>query len=104
MTKAPFIEADYVFEHNGRKFEAGGAVVTPDYIVAYPGEDGVLNDWHGRAIGTWRAVSTWKTPRSFYSSTMSQIEATVDSVIYTGRGAGLSMIYRGRRKAARVRQ
>jgi hypothetical protein len=73
-------------------------VVTPDLITAYPDKDGVLNDWKGNPLGTWRATSTWRTPRSFFSDTMSQIEATVDGVTYTGRGAGIGMVFNGRRK------
>jgi len=99
MTTIPYVEQNCVVEHEGKKFESGGAVVTPDHIVAYPKANGVLGDWHGKAIGTWRAISTWKTPRSFMSSTMSQIEANVNGVVYTGRGAGESMIFKGKRKA-----
>ena len=46
-----YIETDCTFTHEGRTFEAGGAVVTPDHIIAYPGANGVLTDWHGSAIG-----------------------------------------------------
>ena len=100
MTERPsYVETDCTFTHDGQAFESGGAVVTPDSCVAYPKPGGVLGDWHGRDIGTWRAVATWRTPRSFYSSSMSQIEATVDGVTYTGRGAGVGMIFKGRRKA-----
>lgn len=31
---------------------------------------------------------------------MYQIEATVDGITYTGRGAGVGMIYKGKRKAS----
>jgi hypothetical protein len=93
-----YVETDCVFEVEGHKYEADGAVVTPDRIVAYPGENGRLNDWHGNPIGTYRIVSTWRTPRSYVSSTMHQIEATVNGIVYTGRGAGTGMIYTGKRK------
>lgn len=94
----PYVETDCTTELGGRTYEFGGAVVTPNLIVAYPGEAGVLNDWHGKPLGTWRATSTWRTPLNWYSSTMSQIEATVDGVVYTGRGAGVGMIFKGKRK------
>jgi len=97
----PYIEQDCTVIHEGKSYTVGGAAVMPERIVGYPGENGVLNDWHGNPIGTWRAVSTWQTPRSYMSSTMSQIEAAVDGVTYTGRGAGVGMIYRGKRKAKR---
>lgn len=96
---ARFIETNCTVTHEGKSFEAGGAVVTHDHIVAYPKADGVLGDWHGNPIGTWRATSTWRTPRSYMSSTMSQIEAIVDGVTYTGRGAGEGMIFKGKRRA-----
>lgn len=82
-------------------FVAAGAVVTPDRIVAYPAENGLLCDWHGNVIGTYRIVATWKTPRSYVSSTMHQIEARVNGVTYTGRGAGVGMSFTGKRKATR---
>jgi hypothetical protein len=94
-----YIEKDCTFEHEGRTFEAGGAVVTPDRIIAYLGKDGVLTDWHGNKIGTYRVTSTWRTPASYVSSTMHQVYATVDGVTYTGRSAGVGMSFKGRRVA-----
>ncbi len=99
MTEVPYIERDCVFRFQNKDFEAGGAVITPERLIAYPRANGVLGDRHGNPIGTWRVVSTWRTPRSFVSSTMRQIETTVNGVLYTGRGAGVSMIYKGKRKA-----
>lgn len=91
---ANYVEQDCVFQGH----EAGGAVVTPDHIVAYLGAHGVLTDWHGKKLGTWRMVSEWHTPRSYVSLTMMQVEATVDGVVYTGRSAGQGMSYAGKRK------
>lgn len=93
-----YVEKDCVITHEGREFEAGGAVVTTDYIIAYPSKDGRLCDWHGKVIGTWRTVSRWRV-NSWYGSHMEQIEAVVDGVRYTGRGFGEGMIYKGKRKA-----
>lgn len=93
-----FIEQDCRFEHAGRTFESGGAVVTPDYAVAYPGKDGKLTDWHGHELGTWRAVASWRV-NSYVGSRMYQIEATIAGVTYTGRGFGEGMLWRGHRKA-----
>lgn len=98
LKRALYVEQDCTFETQGRKFTSGGAIVSQNYIIAYPKANGVLGNWHGEPIGTWRAVATWKTPRSFMSSTMSQIEATVDGITYTGRGAGEGMIYKGKAK------
>ena len=93
-----YIEQNCCIEHKGYKFCAGGAVVTSKYIIAYPGDHGVLNDWHGNAIGHWRTVGRWPV-YSYSGSHMHQIEARVDGVIYTGRGFGRGMIYKGKRKA-----
>ena len=98
-----YVEKNCCIEHEGKHFCAGGAVVTADRIVAYPAANGVLQDWHGKAIGTWRAVSSWSTPRSYMSSRMYQIEARVDGVTYTGRGCGIGMMYSGRAKCAKAR-
>jgi len=95
-----YVEKDCIFTFQGKDFEAGGAFVSPTHIVAYPAKDGILNDWHGHAIGTWRAVSSWKLPLSAWiSDRMYQIEATVNGTVYTGRGCGVNMLYRGKRKA-----
>lgn len=92
-----YVETDCTIEHEGRKFTSGGAFVNPGFVVAYLGADGQLTDWHGKAIGTYRITSTWRTPRSYVSSTMHQVRAVVDGLTYTGRSAGHGMIYRGKR-------
>ena len=99
--QVPFVEADCVLEHEGRSFESGGAVVTDGFVVAYPAAGGVLQDWHGNAIGSWRLVASWPV-WSYMGSTMHQIEARVGGVVYTGRGFGVGCIYRGRRKAGQA--
>jgi hypothetical protein len=91
-----FIEKDCTIEHEGRKFEAGGAVVTSDFLIAYPKENGVLGDWHGNAIGTWRVLSSWKI-RSFYADRMYSLEARVNGVRYVGRGMGVGMSLKAKR-------
>jgi hypothetical protein len=97
--KVPYVETGCKVEFHGRTFEAGGAIVTRDRIVAYPSKDGVLCDWHGNPIGRWRILSSWPTPCSFISSTMHSIEAVVDGTVYVGRGAGEGMVFQGKRKA-----
>ncbi len=97
----PYIEHDCTFEHEGKAFTAGGAYITDRHIAAYPAKNGILANWHGDPIGTWKAVSTWETPRSYVSSTMSQIEALVNGIRYTGRGAGEGMIFRGKTKVSK---
>ncbi len=71
-------------------------LVTEDRIVAYPGPDGILNDWHGRPIGRWRSVCSWSV-RSYVGSRMHSIRATVDRIVYRGRGFGEGMLFRGKR-------
>jgi len=100
--RAHYVEKDCTFTFQGRTFESGGAVVTDQWIIAYPGKDGRLNDWHGQQIGTYRILSTWRTPRSFISSTMSSIECFVNGIRYVGRGAGIGMILRAKRSARQV--
>ena len=95
-----YVEKDCVFEFQGRKFESGGAFVSPEYVIAYPGKDGVLKSWHGKPLGTWKAVASWPV-RSYIGSTMYQIEAIIDNIVYTGRGFGEGMLYRGKRKAGK---
>src|SRR3990167_3625640 len=92
------VEKDCIFTHAGRTFESGGAYILEDRIRAYVGADGILPDWHGNALGTWRTVSTWAIPRSFLSSTQSQIEATVNGRVYTGRRGGVGLCYYGKIK------
>lgn len=55
-------------------------------------------DWAGHFLGEARVKSQWKTPESFASAEMYQIEALIDGVFYTGRGSGESMLWKGKRK------
>ena len=93
----PFIETDCIITHDGRKFLAAGAFVSDSHIIAYLAKDGILTDWHGNPIGTYRIVSTWKTPRSYVSSTMSAVHATVNGMVYKGRSAGIGMSFSGKK-------
>ena len=84
-----------IIVHEGKEFAARGAVVTPTYAVAYPGKGGILQNWEGKAIGTWRAIASWPI-RSYMGSRMYQIRAWIDGRCYTGRGFGEGMIWRGK--------
>ena len=90
-----------VFTYGGREYAALGSVVTDEYAVGYLAErDGhlVITSWDGTTVlGTAVITSTWRTPRSFVSSSMSQVVATIDGARYTGRCAGLSMLWKGRK-------
>lgn len=92
-----------IFVHEGREFAARGATVTAEYATAYPGDGGILKDWSGAAIGTWRKVASWfvADPRGYSRTAMYQIEAVIDGRTYTGRGQGLGMLWRGKAKVTR---
>lgn len=92
----PYIEQDCTFTHESKSFTSGGAFVTASYLIAYPQANGVLGDWHGNSIGTWRVLSSWRI-RSFVSDHMYSIEARVQGVRYVGRGMGQGMILRAKR-------
>ena len=92
----PYVEQNCTIEHEGRKFEAGGAVITDGYVFGYP-KGNVLQNWHGDMIGTCRVLSTWNTPRSYISPTMSSYEVFANGVRYVGRGAGDGMLLRAKR-------
>lgn len=95
---AEFIEQNCTITLAGKSFSAGGASVVGNRIVAYLGKSD-LENWHGGQIGSYRIVSSWKTPNSWVSSSMHQVVARLDGVYYTGRSAGVGMAFTGRRKA-----
>lgn len=70
----------------------------PQEIGGYLTHGGVLTDWNGKKIGTYRIIASWKLPNSYISDRMFQAEAIVNGVTYTGRSAGVGMAYRGKRK------
>lgn len=91
-----YIEQDCTIEIEGKTFESGGAVVTPDAIVAYLGKNGSLQDWHGNELGNYRISASWRV-NSYVSSHMHQVYAWVDGVRYTGRSGGEGMLFKGRK-------
>jgi hypothetical protein len=93
-----WVESGCTVKHEGVEYTAGGAVIGAAEVVGYLGANGVLTDWHGNGIGTYRQTAKWRTPRSAVSSHMFQVEATVDGRKYTGRSAGLGMVYSGKAK------
>jgi hypothetical protein len=98
MTIASYVETDCTITFQGQEFTAGGAIVTDNEIIAYIGANRALTDWHGNPLGTYKAVSCWETPTSYISHWMYQIEAIVNGVVYTGRSAGMGMVFRGKIK------
>ena len=71
---------------------------------AYVGAVGEFHDAHGKKIGTAVVTSRWKTPKSYVSDEMFQIEVTTPDGVYTGRGAGSMMLWNGRRVSEKVRR
>ena len=103
-----YVEQDCTFTHEGMTFEAGGAVVTPEYAVGYVtnldesqihrnGCD--ITNWRGNKLGMGRVTARWETPGSYVSNYMHQVEATINGVKYTGRTQGNGMIWKGKRMA-----
>lgn len=62
------------------------------------GGSGIITDWDGKKIGTYKVTARWKTPRSYVSDIMLQVEAKIDGHVYTGRSAGKGMLFRGKLK------
>ena len=109
-----YVEQDCTVTHEGRTFEAGGAVVTPEYAIGYV--KGIeqrdnehftffrggfwghieITDWHGNTLGHGRITHSWCVLSSSY---MHQVEATINGVKYTGRTQGNGMIWKGKRMA-----
>lgn len=52
-----------------------------------------LTDWHGNVIGECELTHAWRI-KSYLSSHMYQIHATIDDRRYTGRGMGKGMVCR----------
>lgn len=94
---ASYVEQDCTFEHEGRKFESGGAMVTDKFIVVYPRSDGKVCDWHGNVLGEAFVLSSWRIPRSYIASRMYSYAVYVNGVRYIGRGTGNGMVLRARR-------
>jgi len=95
-----YVETDCTITHEGRAFTSGGAVVTPEYLIAYPAEGGILNDWHGNKIGTYRVISSRPAMffghRSHWSDRYFYMRALVDGRAYSLRGFGVGMIAKGK--------
>ena len=86
------------------------AYITDEVAVGYfqvsasDEEPDLITGWNGQPIGIAEIVAAWRTPYSHISTTMYQIEATINGVVYTGRGAGHNMVWRGKRKAQQPRR
>ena len=91
-----FIERDCTFEHESRKFESGGAMVTDNRCVVYLKKGGIVTTWKGERLGTYRVVSSWKV-HSWIGERMYAVRILIDGVEYWGRGFGNGMVCFGKR-------
>ncbi len=88
---SPFIEQNCTFEHAGREFSAGGAVVTDDIANVYVGSMDPftklvpIKDWHGNLLGAGRITARWKQYHMAGPYTMAHVKFTIDGRHYTGR-------------------
>jgi len=99
-----FDEGPVAFSFQGKAFFAAGSSVTELCCNAYLGEGRKLTSSSGQIIGHYRLTSWWPTPRSFVSSRCYQVLAFVGGRTYTGRSAGIGMLFRGRRIASEKRR
>lgn len=86
--------------HEGREYSAGGAVVTPEYLICYPNDRGEVCDWAGKVLGTYRTISSrpaiffghhsWQGTNFYY------MRAKVDGRSYSIRGFGAGMVAKGK--------
>lgn len=95
---ATYIETDCTIKHEGREFTSGGAVVTDKFMTAYLSNDsdGILTDWHGKVIGSYRILSSWRI-HSWISDRMYSVECFVNGVRYVGRNCGKGMAINAKR-------
>lgn len=64
------------------------------------GGTGVLTDWLGHHLGTYKITSKWRI-KSDLNNYMYQVDVRVNGVWYTGRGLGNGMCWHGKRKVIR---
>jgi hypothetical protein len=100
--------------HNGREFSALGHVLSADgsRVTGYLGKPfhggsesvgarGFLTDWSGTPIGRYEITGRWRMPHSWVASHMVSARVVLQGgAVYTGRGMGVGMIWRGRRAKA----
>lgn len=99
-------ETGCVVSFEGREFEAGGAMVTPEYCACYLpnncgdalGASGAVQDWHGREIGSYTITGRWDTPRGVWSRYQVSARVNISGRVYNCRGCGAGMILSGRVK------
>lgn len=102
MTTSPktsVVERDCIWEHEGRTYEAGGALVCDGYARAYLAQSAgrlVVTTWHGEELGPATIVSSWRNPWGWRSDRIYQVRATINGRTYSGRGCGVGQVWYGR--------
>lgn len=91
-----FTEKDCSIEHEGRKFESGGAFNTGNRMIAYLGkEDGklVITDWHGAILTREVKLLSVKNMgyRGVVSDKLLYLRFRYDGKIYSGTSSGEGM-------------
>lgn len=97
--KTPYIEQDCIFEHEGHKYEAGGAYITDEFVIGYMNSDMTkINTWHGELItDNVKITSSWRMPwNCWISERQYQIKALINGKWFTGRTMGGQMIVKMR--------
>ena len=93
----PYIEKDCVFTFEGKSFESGGAVVANGFAIGYMSNAmHSITDWHGNHLGYAKITASWPI-NSFMTDRMYQVKAVINDIAYTGRTAGGSCIWKGKR-------
>ncbi len=92
-----YIEENCAIEHDGQKFEAGGAAVTDTHLIGYVKGDAIVN-WHGdQVIGKMRVISGFRVNSAFGSRMFCVRIQTPDGKVYSGRTFGDGMIVQAKR-------
>ncbi len=94
-----------VITFQGKEFSANGALISDELVVGYIVErEGkfFLTAWDGSCMFVQLTrTSTWKTPRSFISSTMCSWTTTINGRRFNGRSAGDGMLIQLKRSGSK---
>lgn len=95
-----YIEQDCVITHEGKRYEAEGAFVTPDRLFAYLKQIGgrwVVTDWHGNVLTEDVTILSIRPHHGWISDKRIYLRCTIDGVTYSGIGFGDGIYFRARR-------
>lgn len=95
--KIPYVEKNCTITFEGKNFESDGAITTDNYLIAYPGKHGRLNNWHGKKIGIYFIISSRRAPNSFINNRYYYMRARIGGNEYSLQGYGEGFIAKGKR-------